>query len=477
MTDTDKLPMARRIRRRREELGLSASDLARQAGITPAYVSVIESGDRIPSEEVAVRLAQVLCDDQELYLAWAQTRDVKDLPGHLRRLNRLLRFRSVSKEPVEDRSLENTIADAESVCTAPLEQRPLENRIETDPGRVFLESDRSSRITRASERKQKHLLLDQEYLLNQDPPPSATLIPVPVLKDGCDPGGDPMNAEGVEEILQLPDSLLPLDLVGPFAYRVGEEAVSRVSEEIAAGSLVILTTRPGTLDPRYVQAVRYKERVILSRVIFHPGALVLLHDSSSREVKMLRVESREQVIKRIAGTVVLVLKYWREQRTLREKVPKPKDSLDDMPLSAVTLGSAVEKRFKRNIDRLPDESLLAWSGPTGPGRPRKARVEGGFLVRDCSWSEKYGWRPIQKAEDMDYLDDHPGMKIRFNLLKDGNVSYRLEMTPDQWREALGSYYLGRTWRPNGYIVAVTKRKKGHYTEEFQERWAQWVKKV
>ena len=45
----------------------------------------------------------------------------------------------------------------------------------------------------------------------------------------------------------------------------------------------------------------------------------------------------------------------------------------------------------------------------------------------------------------------------------------------QRREALGSYYEGPTWRRNGYIVAVTKRVDGEYTEEFQDRWAGFVK--
>ena len=32
-----------------------------------------------------------------------------------------------------------------------------------------------------------------------------------------------------------------------------------------------------------------------------------------------------------------------------------------------------------------------------------------------------------------------------------------------------------SWRLNGYIVAITKRVKGEYTEEFQDRWAAFIK--
>ena len=64
----------------------------------------------------------------------------------------------------------------------------------------------------------------------------------------------------------------------------------------------------------------------------------------------------------------------------------------------------------------------------------------------------------------------------FRLLRGGKARYLLEMTPGQWREALGSYAEGSTWPRNGYIVAVTRRRRGRYTEEFQDRWAPFVGK-
>ena len=191
--------MHRRIRARRENLGLSATDLAERAGITPSYISVIESGARVPSEDVAVRLAQVLDDDPDLYLAWAQARDVKDLPRFLKRMNRLLRLRS---DPVQREELG---------LGAEIQEPAME---------------------RAS-----------------SPIPRTDHMPVPVLQDGFDPGDDPMNSDGVEGTIPLPEQVLPTDVVGPFAYRPGEEAVQRVGLEIKAGSLVVLSTRPGPLCP------------------------------------------------------------------------------------------------------------------------------------------------------------------------------------------------------------------------------------
>ena len=57
------------------------------------------------------------------------------------------------------------------------------------------------------------------------------------------------------------------------------------------------------------------------------------------------------------------------------------------------------------------------------------------------------------------------------------VKYLLEMSPKEWRQALGDYVDGPSWRRNGYIVAITKRVEGKYTEEFQERWGGMVNKL
>ena len=78
---------------------------------------------------------------------------------------------------------------------------------------------------------------------------------------------------------------------------------------------------------------------------------------------------------------------------------------------------------------------------------------------------------------MDFLDENPGTVIRFRLMREGMIRYFLEMNADQWREALGDYCEGDTWRSNGYIVAITQRRGGEYTETFQDRWARHVRRA
>jgi transcriptional regulator with XRE-family HTH domain len=73
-------PIAHRIRSRRQASGWSLGELARRAGLRAAsFIHHIERGDKVPSEEVATRLALALGDDEGLYRAWARARRGGDL--------------------------------------------------------------------------------------------------------------------------------------------------------------------------------------------------------------------------------------------------------------------------------------------------------------------------------------------------------------------------------------------------------------
>jgi transcriptional regulator with XRE-family HTH domain len=87
-------PMHERVRRRREERGIPGYVLAQRLGISPSYVSLIESGKKVPGEDIARRMAEALDDDVELYAAWAHASGIDDLDGYTDRLLRLRRYRS-----------------------------------------------------------------------------------------------------------------------------------------------------------------------------------------------------------------------------------------------------------------------------------------------------------------------------------------------------------------------------------------------
>jgi hypothetical protein len=242
-----------------------------------------------------------------------------------------------------------------------------------------------------------------------------------------------MQARGLLSVLHLDRHLLPPNAGDLFAYRPGASAVSRVAGAIRPGDLVVLTSRISEPDARGVYAIRHAGRVVLTRAVRHGNVLMMLPPDSSGQPDVIELGQPESLRDHIVGVVVATIRSWFTGPTVEERPSAP------------------------------------------PPRGRAVRLEGDFLVRDCEWKANYGWRPVQRPEDLDYLEANPGKKMRFRLIRDGEVKYLLEMTPEQWRRALGRYVKRGKWRQNGYIVAITRRRGGEYTEEFQPRWERYVK--
>jgi len=90
------------------------------------------------------------------------------------------------------------------------------------------------------------------------------------------------------------------------------------------------------------------------------------------------------------------------------------------------------------------------------------------ILRECNWHERQGWKPNQRPADLKRLEREGGF-IRFVLIRDGVPRYWMEMTADQWKTALGSYYHGK-WATNGYATRLTSTQDGAPTERFITRW-------
>ena len=86
--------LAARIRVRRTQLGLTGADLAQRAGISASYVSLIENGAKVPDEDVAAQLARSLEDDADLYSTWVRAARLG-----LQNLDLLNRLEAASRTP------------------------------------------------------------------------------------------------------------------------------------------------------------------------------------------------------------------------------------------------------------------------------------------------------------------------------------------------------------------------------------------
>jgi len=409
------LSLHERIRNRRTAMGLAGYELARLARISPSYLSLIEKGAKIPSEEIALALARALDDNPDLYLAWTQAgRLGNDVPSHLARLRMLHRLSSLPDSRRRLRSGE----DLQEEDQAPLPA-----------------------VEQASRRARRWLAREEpDYAQVEDSrlaaPPD--LLEIPLLAEGADPGDDPAAAPGLIETLRIDRSLLPPDVERPFAYRPGPRAIAGLEDALDAGDVVFLTSRVDLPLESSIYAVRTDRGVALARVIHHENVLLVLPPDRRDQPSAHDVGVHGQLQGLLAGRVVASLRAWRDASTPRPAARSPE----------------------------------AWRPRP---RGRSVRVRGDFLVRDCEWRHGYGWRPIQRAEDLDWLEQHPGTKVRFRLIRDGEVRYRLEMTPEEWREALGEYADSDAWRTSGYVGAVTRRRSGEYTEEFQDRWAPFIR--
>ncbi len=69
-----KLEFSEKIRQRREFLGMSVEELGAKIGVGAPYIELLEKGQRIPKEDIAIRLAQALQEPSDEYIRWSQER-------------------------------------------------------------------------------------------------------------------------------------------------------------------------------------------------------------------------------------------------------------------------------------------------------------------------------------------------------------------------------------------------------------------
>jgi len=459
-----RFPLHRRIRNRREELGLTAVELARIVRVSPSYISLIENGEKIPGAEVAASIALALGDDPGLYVAWTHSTRHEDPERQLRDLARL---RDYSSDPALLERLESG-EDLEEVGPAesgqPHDEQAEEERIAAEPeadDRFDLMTLGSPRLKSVLGEVDDAMFRKRQSAVQAGELPYPGMIEIPVLEDGADPGDDPVHSGRAIDVVRFDPRALPLETTGRlFAYRPGRSFLRRVEDLIRPGDLVILTSRMGRLAPDRIHAVRHEGEILLSRLLYERNALLLLPGGDSARIDVIEVPERRELPRIVAGSVVTTIRNWGR----REGEAERRD---------------VASRRLGRLHRL--ETRPAGTGPPGTrgARPRwrAAELRGRYLVRDCEWKRRYGWRPVQRAADLDFLEQNPGIRIRFRLIRDGAVRYHLELDADEWREALGDHADGPGWRRNGFIVPVTRMRDGEYTEEFKDRWAPFVKRA
>ena len=284
-TEVEKrFPVPARIRNRRLAIGLTGSDLAARIGVSPSYISLIENGVKIPSSRVALDIARALDDDPDLYLAWVHS--VRQ-GGWKKALRSSDYIRAYSSNP----KARNRVASGEDLDAMELgtdQRRNLANDLaeETigdlgfdEPAATLSRKHEPAAAAPGLVRRTLRGLLG-EAKRAQESPRAFTLLEIPILDEGADPGrGDDVDEAGTVDTLFLDSRLFPeSSLRRPFAYRPSEAATAA-----SAASVPMSTPIPSrkAFSARTIQASRERRKPKARSVASSPRRSMTLRTSTT----------------------------------------------------------------------------------------------------------------------------------------------------------------------------------------------------
>lgn len=300
--------MPKRVRIRRESKEISGADLARKVGVSPAYVSQIEKGIRVPDIPVAVRIAHALDDDEALYVAWsrdhkARSRSKSPSTGDEDAWTRLYR----SDRFEDDLLFHRNVGSGEDITPSPraatVSVVPMATESASPQSAPLFDSSRSppgsvERVARAHVARARR--------------EGRELVTAPVLDPGKDPGErDEVPREILVDTMILDPRFLPGARLGrPFVFRADEAVSRRVQDRVAAGDLVVVSR---DLDdeapvPGRVYVLRQAGRVFLGRLARFGEQFLVQPAPGETEMVDVGLVAGRPAKPMVAGEVVAVIK-------------------------------------------------------------------------------------------------------------------------------------------------------------------------
>ena len=285
-----------RMRRRRTQLGLTGSELAQRAGISTSYVSLIETGAKVPEEDVAAGLARALDDDEAFYRAWARaarlgTHDLAIL-NEMEAISRTPAYASLVESGEELPRLDSPPAPpGEGAPAADLAERLWEVASRLGPEALA--------ARRPGRRHSPKLRVETE----------AQAVAIPVLAAGADPAVlDMPEARPVEDRLLLDRRLLVgHDSRELFAYEVPPAATKHLRGVAAPGDRIVFR-RHGPVTPDRVCAIRTAQGIVLARALVKEGSLLLLPGEGEVDFESVELPDAGKLSDVVAGTHVLLIR-------------------------------------------------------------------------------------------------------------------------------------------------------------------------
>ena len=271
-------PIGKRIKDLRVGLGLTLQDLADRVGIAPSHVFHIENGDKVPSEDLAVKIARALREDEDLYRAWARARSRSDF------------YTAVESAGVLAQYLRST------------EEAPEHKLI----GRAA-PPQRWERPEIASAQDEAQLTASYRQLAQEQAAARPARLLIPLIAAGEDPRRESAPHHVVEMLRLDPRVLDPAEpLERPFAYALTRRITDRVEGLLPDQGVAIFTTRAQPVVPHEIYAVRHSGRVVVSRVMWNGRELLLLPAPGGSDFIVLPAASEAEVAALIVGRVAVV---------------------------------------------------------------------------------------------------------------------------------------------------------------------------
>jgi transcriptional regulator with XRE-family HTH domain len=272
------------MRKRRTQLGLTGTEVARRAGISTSYVSLIENGAKVPDEEVAAGIARALEDDEALYRAWARAARIG--VHDLALLNQL---EAIARTPAYVELVESG-QDLPRLQQG--EDEGPEARNHTDLARRLREV--ASKLTPSPSAVAPYA------------EPASGVAAVPVLAEGADPAE--LERSRSRDTLLLDRRLLgghdPRQL---FACEVTATATGHLRGVAAPGDRVVFR-RGAPVTPDRICAVRTGRGLVLSRVLVQDRSLLLLPGEGETEFESVGLGDGRELADVVAGTHVLLIR-------------------------------------------------------------------------------------------------------------------------------------------------------------------------
>ena len=301
--------MALTLRRAREARGLTTREVATRIGVSPGFITLIETGRKRPGAETARALAGALGLPEEPLLAWVE------LGGRYERKSRAteviahyLRRQEGQKAPEQamprSRALlmmsrllggtQDRVASASDV------------RFQRAAGRGT-PADQTTGLPRSFDALMAEDLAAEELLAEFSSEQVRGLLRIPILAEGADPTppGSP-SLHAIDRVM-IDRALLPtgIPVEDGWAYRLSAAGGRNVPDSLTAGDVVVLTRRAWPVASGEAYAVLLHGRIELARVAAKGDSLVVL---LAEGVEFLRLPAPDAPPPELRGRVVLVVR-------------------------------------------------------------------------------------------------------------------------------------------------------------------------